>query len=383
MKRINTFLIAMFCVCSFAAAQNKHVFPDVEGFLTLKGEMHIHTRFSDGNVWPTARIDEAYLEGLDVVCMTDHIDDRHKKMVKSGLFNCDLNESYRIAAQQGKSRGILVVHGGEVSRGLPPGHFNTLFVSDNEAIAVLNDAEKDHYKAMEVSLKEARKQNSFNVWNHPHWYAQAPNETKWFPEHTKLYEQGLMDGIEIYNSADGYSPEAHQWAIDRNLTLIGGTDYHSPASIEMNFNEGEMRAITLIFAKERTIEGVKEALVARRTAVYGDGMVYGSEEVLTPLIKASLETTEVKFYKDACAVTFVNRTNIPIVLRKGPGSEQLQYRRFLIVYPQEQVKCWIKSSEYYNAPLKINEFDMSFYVENFHTAPQKPLLYKIHLTRPQ
>ena len=67
MKRINTFLIAMFCVCSFAAAQNKHVFPDVEGFLTLKGEMHIHTRFSDGNVWPTARIDEAYLEGLDVV----------------------------------------------------------------------------------------------------------------------------------------------------------------------------------------------------------------------------------------------------------------------------------------------------------------------------
>jgi hypothetical protein len=112
-------------------------------------------------------------------------------------------------------------------------------------------------------------------------------------------------------------------------------------------------------------------------------MVYGSEEVLTPLIKASLEVTNVKFYKDACSVTFVNNTNIPIVLRKGPGCEQLQYRRFLIVYPHEQVTYWIKSSEYYNAPLKLNEFDMSFEVENFHTAPNTPLLYTIHLTRPQ
>ena len=304
-------------------------------------------------------------------------------MVKAGLFNCDRNESYRIAAPHGKKRGVVVIHGGEVSRGMPPGHFNTLFISDNEAIAVLNDAEKDHYKAMEVSLKEARKQNSFNVWNHPHWSSQAPNETKWYSEHTKLYKQGLMDAIEIYNGADGYSPEAHQWAIDRNLTLIGGTDTHNPMALELNFNAGELRPCTLIFAKERTVEGVEEALWARRTAVYGDGMLYGSEEVLKPLFEASLEMKKVQFHKKSCEVVFENKSNVPIVIRKAPGSEEVQYRRFKIVQPHETYTMWINGSDYHGAPLKVDEFYLSLYVENYLTAPGKPLLYKVKLTRPQ
>ena len=364
-------------------AQNRHFFPNINGYLTLTGDMHVHTRFSDGDVWPTARVDEAYLEGLDVICITDHIDERHQKMVKAGLFNCDRNESYRIAVKHGEKRDIVVIHGGEVSRGMPPGHFNTLFISDNEAIAALNDAEKNHYKAMQASLTEARKQNSFNVWNHPHWSSQAPNETKWHDEHTRLYEQGLMDAIEIYNSSDGYSTEAHQWAIDRNLTLIGGTDTHSPMALEMNFNAGELRPCTIIFAKERSVEGVKEALWARRTAVYGDGMIYGSEDVLKPLFEASLAMTKVKFHKNSCEVVFENSSNVPVILRKAPGSEEVQYTRFRIIYPKEKLTMWINGSAYHGAPLKVNEFNLSFYVENYITAPGKPLLYRVKLSRQQ
>ena len=381
--RKNFLVIVMFCAAFTLAAQNRHYFPNVEGYLTLTGDMHVHTRFSDGDVWPTSRIDEAYLEGIDVICITDHIDDRHKKMVKAGLFNCDRNESYRIAAKHGQKRGVIVIHGGEVSRGMPPGHFNTLFISDNEQIAVLNDAEKDHYKAMEISLKEARKQNSFNVWNHPHWSSQAPNVTKWFPEHTKLFKQGLMDAIEIYNGGDGYSPEAHQWAIDRNLTLIGGTDTHSPMALELDFNAGELRQCTLIFAKERSVKGVEEALWARRTAVYGDGMLYGSEEVLMPLFKASLEMTKVKFHKTSCEVVFENRSNIPIILRKAPGSEEVHYKRFRIVQPHEKFTMWINGSDWHGAPLKVNEFNLSLFVENFVTAPGKPLEFRVKLSREQ
>lgn len=381
--KIRIVTLLLFCASFALSAQNRHFFPDVEGYHTLTGDMHVHTRFSDGDVWPTSRIDEAYLEGIDVICITDHIDDRHKKMVKAGLFNCDRNESYRIAAKHGKKKDVIVIHGGEVSRGMPPGHFNTLFISDNEAIAVLNDAEKDHFKAMQVSLREARKQNSFNVWNHPHWSSQAPNETKWYSEHTKLYKEGLMDAIEIYNGGDGYSPEAHQWAIDRNLALIGGTDTHNPIALELNFNAGVLRPCTLIFAKERTVEGVEEALWARRTAVYGDGMLYGSEEVLRPLFEATLVMTKVQFHKKSCEVVFENKSNVPIVIRKAPGSEEVQYRRFKIVQPHETYTMWINGSDYHGAPLKVDEFYLSLYVENYLTAPGKPLLYKVKLTRPQ
>ena len=64
------------------SAQNKIVIPDTKDYLVLTGDMHIHTVFSDGTVWPTTRVDEAAAEGIEVLCMTDHIDDRHNKLIK-------------------------------------------------------------------------------------------------------------------------------------------------------------------------------------------------------------------------------------------------------------------------------------------------------------
>lgn len=62
---------------SGAAAQEiRHEiqFPDPPGYQTLKCDLHMHTVFSDGNVWPTIRIDEAWRQGLDVISITDHIE---------------------------------------------------------------------------------------------------------------------------------------------------------------------------------------------------------------------------------------------------------------------------------------------------------------------
>ncbi len=34
----------------------------------------MHTVFSDGNVWPSVRVAEAWQEGLDVIAITDHME---------------------------------------------------------------------------------------------------------------------------------------------------------------------------------------------------------------------------------------------------------------------------------------------------------------------
>ena len=44
--------------------------PDVPGFKALKADFHLHTVFSDGNVWPTVHVQEAWRDGLDVVALT-------------------------------------------------------------------------------------------------------------------------------------------------------------------------------------------------------------------------------------------------------------------------------------------------------------------------
>ena len=44
-----------------------------EGVSLMSTDLHIHTVFSDGSVWPSIRIEEARREGLDLIAMTEHL----------------------------------------------------------------------------------------------------------------------------------------------------------------------------------------------------------------------------------------------------------------------------------------------------------------------
>jgi len=365
-----------------AAVPHRIVIPDIEGYKTLKGDLHIHTVFSDASVWPATRIDEAAMEGLDFIAITDHMDNRLQKQKNGGLFVCDRNESYRIAAAAAKPRDVLVIHGGEITRNMAPGHFNTLFISDCEAIGQASDAHDDHYAAMKAGLEEARRQGGFLVWNHPHWERQAQNETRWYPEHTRLYDAGLMQGIEIYNAFCGYSPEAHRWAMERGLTLICGTDSHTPMFLNVDFAGGGVRPVTLVFARERSIGGIREALDARRTAVFADGMVYGREEVLQPLMKALFEVSDVNYSEKKVTFRVVNRSSIPLTLRKAAGSEQIVFPRDRILRPFEEVTMTVYGLDN-KKPIGLDRFDVNFEVLNFLVDAGKPMTYSLHFEMPE
>ncbi|WP_298030462.1 Sb-PDE family phosphodiesterase [uncultured Alistipes sp.] len=373
---------ALLSVTAGAAVPHRIIIPDIEGYKTLKGELHIHTVFSDASVWPTTRIDETMTEGLDFIAVTDHVDARLLKQKNRGLMDFDRNESYKIAAAAGKSRGVLVIHGGEISRGMPPGHFNTLFVSDCEAIGKASDAHDNHYDAMQAGLVEAQKQGGFLVWNHPHWERQAQNETRWYPEHTALYDAGLMQGVEIYNAFCGYSPEAHRWAMERGLALICGTDSHAPMFLNVDFAGGGLRPVTLVFARERSLGGIREALDARRTAVFADGMLYGREEVLQPLMQALFEVSDVKYAEKKVTFRVANRSSIPLTLRKAPGSEKVVFPRDMIIRPFEEVTLTVYGLDN-KKPIGLDRFDVNFHVLNFLIDAGKPMTYSLHFEIPK
>ena len=70
-RKLLVFVSLGLLVFSYISAQNRQArdrrirFPDVPGFLTLKCDLHIHTVFSDGAVWPDIRVQEAVRDGLD------------------------------------------------------------------------------------------------------------------------------------------------------------------------------------------------------------------------------------------------------------------------------------------------------------------------------
>ena len=71
-----TLLIVFATSAGFAQNRREINVPDILGYKTLKCDFHVHTVFSDGDVWPTVRIQEAWMDGLDVIAITDHIEYR-------------------------------------------------------------------------------------------------------------------------------------------------------------------------------------------------------------------------------------------------------------------------------------------------------------------
>ena len=273
-----------------------------------------------------------------------------------------------IARRYGEALGVIVIKGAEISRGMPPGHFNTLFISDVEPIAQASDAQEDHQKGMLAGLAKAKKQDAFNVWNHPHWAAQQPQEVLWHPEHEEIFKKGHMHGIEVYNTCDGFSFDAFQWALDRNLTLICGTDVHKPMFMEYNFPAGELRPVTLIFAEEKSEAGVREALENRRTAVFADGCVYGDEKLLTALMNSVLTVEDVYQEGKNTMVKLKNNSSIPLRLIRGENDVEVAYSRFKVVFPFE-TQLYSCRGLVYKTPVMVDEFTLSFDIENFYTAP--------------
>lgn len=248
--------------------------PDVLGYETLKCDFHMHTVFSDGQVWPTVRVDEAWREGLDVISITDHIEYQpHKNDVPTNH-----NRPYEIARSRATERGILLVKGTEITRETPPGHFNALFLDDVTPL----DA-----------MAAASKQGAFIFWNHPGW---KPDKKGWFDIHTTLYEKKYMRGIEVVNGGS-YYPEAHDWAREKNLTFMGNSDIHSPSMIQQTTQENH-RTMTLVFARKRSLEAVKEALFAGRTVAWYDKQLIGLPQYLEAIFKAAVSITDIEYGDD-------------------------------------------------------------------------------------
>jgi len=340
----------LFAAFAFGQSRREINFPDIMGYKTLKCDLHMHTVFSDGLVWPPVRVDEAWREGLDVISITDHIEYQpHKKDIPTNH-----NRPYHIALSQAREKNILLIKGTEITRETPPGHFNAIFLQDVNSL----DTE-DLFDVM----KAANKQNAFVFWNHPGW---KPEHKGWFDTHTTLYENKWMHGIEVVNG-DSYYPEAHQWCLEKNLTMMSNSDIHQPATL-LETSPGNHRSMTLVFARQRSIDAVKEALVEGRTTVWFNDQLIGRKKYLDAIFKESVAIGKpYNKYRDTIWVEIKNNSDIDIDLERagtqGPGKLTLAANATTIL----RTGIGAKADE---APAQI---ELSYTARNFLIAPDKGL----------
>ncbi|HOX59851.1 MAG TPA: Sb-PDE family phosphodiesterase [Candidatus Paceibacterota bacterium] len=341
--------------------------PDIPGYLTLKCDFHMHTVFSDGLVWPSVRVDEAWCEGLDGIAITDHIE-RHPH--KAEGLTTDPNRSYEIARAAGQELDLLVVKGSEITRAMPPGHLNALFLTNATPLETAN---------WEDAVKNARAQGAFIVWNHPGWERQITNGlVLWYPEHTWLREQDMLHGIEVINGRD-YYPEAHRWAVERRLTLLGNTDIHPPLGMEHDTRRGDHRPMTLVFAKARTVEALREALFERRTAIYHGNQLIGDEQFLRPIYEKSIQwgkTTLVLRGRQRVWVRIGNSSDISYELERVSELKELETPRKLILPARKTALFEVRGTKAAEGRRKLAA---AYRVTNLLVGPDKPVEISIPL----
>ena len=370
---ISLFWAACIALPLIAQEKGKIVIPDLKGYVTLKCDFHIHTMFSDGSVWPTVRIDEAYGEGLDAIAITEHVVGWNELLLKDNLKDPSHNLSYDIAQTYAKTRNmdIILIKGGEMTFSMPPGHFNAIFLSDVDELLIT-----DRHNRYMDAFRAAKAQNAFIWWNHPGWPVQQPDTTLWWDEHTQLLEQGMIHGVDVA-SWTRYYPEAHRWCLEKKLTMMGSSDMHNSMLTEFNVTGLKHRTMTLVFAKERTAESIHEALKERRTAAYYKDYLIGEEKYLKELFENAVEIKVTKTDNTA-NITFINKSDLTFHLKKTAHDARLTYFREDIIDPYT-----IKPHGVLTTTVRLNDGikggDVNFSVENFLVEPNKGLRYTVKI----
>ena len=68
----------------------KTFFKSPEGKFFVSADLHIHTVFSDGSVWPTIRVEEALRDSIDLISLTEHLEYQHGGLIFQTQTEIDL-----------------------------------------------------------------------------------------------------------------------------------------------------------------------------------------------------------------------------------------------------------------------------------------------------
>ena len=319
------------------SSRKEIILPQVNGYNIYKADLHTHTIFSDGQVNPAFRLDEAWDDGLDIVAVTEHLEHRpyekvfveytqkynngkYEKAVnnsigwkapdKNGIM-VDLNYPVNQAQKVADKLNLLLVPGIEITRdGTKVGHFNALFTKDNNTVYDPDPVQ---------SVRNAKAQGALVMHNHPGWRRTNLVPT---PTEVAIYAEKLVDGVEVMNT-DEFYPGVIDIARENGLFVSANSDIHGSTARDYRLL-GYDRPMTLVFAKERTLEAVREALESKRTLAYGFSTVSGDEQLLKDFFKAGIKASVIRISSKSVHLAVTNMTSITyLVSQEGQNPKRM------------------------------------------------------------
>ncbi len=405
MKKTNILLLFLFSIDIFSVGEvfviNEYKdmdriinFPNTEKYKVIVADLHTHSVFSDGAVWPNVRVEEAVRDGIDLLAITEHLE--YQPHIDD-IPHPDRNRSFDIAEDIAKNKDLTVINGAEITRMFPPGHINAIFIEDANKLIYLDEAKISEAKEIlkevpeesltnyedlswledaalaslwpvKSALIEARNQNAFTFWNHPAWSSEEFIGQPMLREiHKEFFRDNLLHGIEVANG-DGYSEEAFRIALEYGLTVLGTSDVHGLIDWDYPSSIGAHRPVTLILSESNSIDAIKSSLFSGKTVVWFKNNLIGLEDNILELTNSYLKAKKVEILEnsDIARVEIENVSDVRFIIQVLDQSSVVNESNLIEIAPNEKTVLQIDNG--------IDKGSLDVKILNAFIAPNKNLL---------
>jgi hypothetical protein len=405
MKKTNILLLFLFSIDIFSVGEvfviNDYKdmdriinFPNTEKYKVIVADLHTHSVFSDGAVWPNVRVEEAVRDGIDLLAITEHLE--YQPHIDD-IPHPDRNRSFDIAEDIAKNKDLTVINGAEITRMFPPGHINAIFIEDANKLIYLDEAKISEAKEIlkevpeesltnyedlswledaalaslwpvKSALIEARNQNAFTFWNHPAWSSEEFIGQPMLREiHKEFFRDNLLHGIEVANG-DGYSEEAFRIALEYGLTVLGTSDVHGLIDWDYPSSIGAHRPVTLILSESNSIDAIKSSLFSGKTVVWFKNNLIGLEDNILELTNSYLKAKKVEILEnsDIARVEIENVSDVRFIIQVLDQSSVVNESNLIEIAPNEKIVLQIDNG--------IDKGSLDVKILNAFIAPNKNLL---------
>ena len=405
MKKINILLLFLFSIDIFSVGEvfviNDYKdmdriinFPNTDKYKVIVADLHTHSVFSDGAVWPNVRVEEAVRDGIDLLAITEHLE--YQPHIDD-IPHPDRNRSFDIAEDIAKNKDLTVINGAEITRMFPPGHINAIFIEDANKLIYLDETKISEAKEIlkevpeesltnyedlswledaalaslwpvKSALIEARNQNAFTFWNHPAWSSEEFIGQPMLREiHKEFFRDNLLHGIEVANG-DGYSEEAFRIALEYGLTVIGTSDVHGLIDWDYPSSIGAHRPVTLILSESNSSDAIKSSLFSGKTVVWFKNNLIGLENNILELTNSYLKAKKVEILEnsDIARVEIENVSDMRFIIQVLDQSSVVNESNLIEIAPNEKTVLQIDNG--------IDKGSLDVKILNAFIAPNKNLL---------
>ena len=273
-----------FCTLSLYALD-----ADMAGRIPYRGDLHMHTRRSDGHEAPATVAANYRGHGYDFTVISDH--HRYYPSLEAIGFYGDLTDLAIIPGEEvhlplndvhyvnfGGSYSINALvkpslndeQGDDLSHRSLDGNapdpmtreeFEAMIRERAKSVDRENESERLSFAVMEWVYEQMQKNGGLGIFPHPYWLCQVMQLPE---EYTRfIYEKAPFDAFEVLGGENYYPHNGFQTGLYYEMRargidhpVVGSTDSHG--STEHNRNA--LICSTIVFAKENTREGLVSAI---------------------------------------------------------------------------------------------------------------------------